>query len=427
MSEHDEHHDHEHHDTTVRRDVETDMPVPTRLSWGAILAGMVVLLSLTWFLHLLGLALGVSIADVYDDTLLDDGLPQAAALWVAVSALFAYFIGSALAARCSGSPDATVGAFHGLTVWGLSTLVAVALAYCGVTSLIQTGQSVLTATASVAASAAGATGDVAAGAAQGVGQAIQSAEGTQVATQIRNKLKDRLAGSVASLDDDQQDEVSEEDVREAMNSLDDASLDRLVTLLLDNEQQSAAELIAAETDFSESEAAALIEGAYRKLERRYGDPSNDEPLSADIQERLTSESAELLALFDRSGGEEVSPNELSQAIESLSTDQMTAIVQAVWYDNLEEAKAIIADNTNLSEDQAIQLLAGVRYEYSKQIEEIEESVNAYAEAASTYASQVLWIAFAASGLGLAVSLLGGWLGAAATKELCYTVRETVNA
>ncbi|WP_339750141.1 hypothetical protein [uncultured Rubinisphaera sp.] len=70
---------HQPHVVVERRDAEIECNYPV-ISWGAIFAGLVVVLSLGWLLHLLGLAFGVSVAGAMDSANMEGGLSVGATI-----------------------------------------------------------------------------------------------------------------------------------------------------------------------------------------------------------------------------------------------------------------------------------------------------------------------------------------------------------
>ncbi|MFG0332322.1 MAG: hypothetical protein ACF8TS_03075, partial [Maioricimonas sp. JB049] len=108
-----EHHEHVTSTPTghvgSREEVVTNLDRPPLLSWGAIVGGVVFLVASSWLLNLLGFAMGVSVADATDGDAINNGLSIGAIVWIILSALIAYFLGSLLTARLSGKIDSTVG------------------------------------------------------------------------------------------------------------------------------------------------------------------------------------------------------------------------------------------------------------------------------------------------------------------------------
>jgi len=106
-----------------------------RLSWGAIIAGFLIAMSLQLVFSVLGLWLNLWSFEVgTDDTF--TGLATSAAIWWIITGSIAIFAGSWLAAYMSGTRSRTTGSAHGLTVWGLLTLVSFYFASSALGSLI---------------------------------------------------------------------------------------------------------------------------------------------------------------------------------------------------------------------------------------------------------------------------------------------------
>jgi hypothetical protein len=96
-----------------------------RISWGAIIAGVIVALVLQLALNLLGLSIGANAINpaVGRDTAEPDELGRNALLWVGVTTIIALFFGGWVAGRMAGLPDNTDGLVHGLITWALVTLI----------------------------------------------------------------------------------------------------------------------------------------------------------------------------------------------------------------------------------------------------------------------------------------------------------------
>jgi hypothetical protein len=93
-----------------------------RISWGAVIAGVVVALASGTLLGLIGVALGISGVQ-----------PGAAAtgigtgIWAVISTAVAMALGGYIAARLCGTYSHLDSELHGLTVWALTLLLGVAL------------------------------------------------------------------------------------------------------------------------------------------------------------------------------------------------------------------------------------------------------------------------------------------------------------
>ena len=99
-------------------------PVVRRISWGAIIAGVVVVLVVQMALMLLGLAIGTATIDpAAADTPGAYALGVGGAWWLATTAI-AVFVGGWVAGRLAGMPSRTDGTLHGVITWAAATLVA---------------------------------------------------------------------------------------------------------------------------------------------------------------------------------------------------------------------------------------------------------------------------------------------------------------
>lgn len=97
-----------------------------RISWGAVLAGVVLTLSAQFILNMIGVGVGAATIDpVRGDSPTVQGFSTGAAIWWAGAGVIASFVGGLLAGRLSGSPRASTGGLHGITAWALTTLVIV--------------------------------------------------------------------------------------------------------------------------------------------------------------------------------------------------------------------------------------------------------------------------------------------------------------
>ncbi|MEJ7687472.1 MAG: hypothetical protein WKG52_11010 [Variovorax sp.] len=156
-----------------------------RVSWGAIVAGVVIALVVQLVLSLLGAGIGLSTIDP-----LRNSSPDAATFgigagvwWVASSAV-ALFAGGWVAAHLAGAPDKTDASLHGLLTWGLATIVAVYLVASAVGAAVSGGASML---GTAATASAGAGGSIADAAKRQLGGADVSVES------IKNEAQQRLA------------------------------------------------------------------------------------------------------------------------------------------------------------------------------------------------------------------------------------------
>ncbi|WP_199099101.1 hypothetical protein [Dyella sp. ASV21] len=101
-------------------------PIHPVMNWGAILAGWLVATGMAGLLYVAGLALGFAAFNPHDVAATAKGIGIGTAVWVVLSWIAGLFVGGMFASWFDGKSDETMGAMHGVAVWGLS-LTATAL------------------------------------------------------------------------------------------------------------------------------------------------------------------------------------------------------------------------------------------------------------------------------------------------------------
>jgi hypothetical protein len=133
-----------------------------RVSWGAVLAGVMVALVTQLILNLIGIGLGAASFDPTSNANPSGStFSVAAGIWWALSGILAALAGGYTAARLSGQPTETSGPWHGLTVWAVTTLLVFYLLSTSVGAIVGGAFRTL--------------GTVAGGAAQTLGSTAQTA------------------------------------------------------------------------------------------------------------------------------------------------------------------------------------------------------------------------------------------------------------
>ena len=95
-----------------------------RVSWGAVLAGIVTALVTQLILNMLGIGIGVATLDpATGDNPQASTFSIAAGIWWTVSGIIASFAGGYVAGRLSGRPKESTAGLHGLTAWAATTLI----------------------------------------------------------------------------------------------------------------------------------------------------------------------------------------------------------------------------------------------------------------------------------------------------------------
>ena len=95
-----------------------------RVSWGAVLAGVVVALVTQLVLNMLGIGIGAATLNpARGDNPFASTFSIGAAIWFALAGILAALAGGYTAGRLSGKPKDSTASWHGLTTWAVSTLL----------------------------------------------------------------------------------------------------------------------------------------------------------------------------------------------------------------------------------------------------------------------------------------------------------------
>ncbi|HEV2041096.1 MAG TPA: hypothetical protein VGT81_13815, partial [Casimicrobiaceae bacterium] len=104
---------------------------------------------------------------------------------------------------------------------------------------------------------------------------------------------------------------------------------------------------------------------------------------------------------------QASTADVRRAADQLDRQTMAAVAAALMKGNTENAKALLAANTSLSQAEIDQTVQGL----SAQVDKYKADVQAAADAASRYTAAAMWIIFLSSLIALVAAAIGGWLGA----------------
>lgn len=118
------------------RPIGTGAATITRISWGAIFAGIVVALVAQLLLTMLGLAIGLTIIEPPSGQTPWQGIGIGAGIWWVVSGLISLFLGGWVAGRLAGMPLRQDAILHSIVVWGLVTFISFYLVITGVGAVI---------------------------------------------------------------------------------------------------------------------------------------------------------------------------------------------------------------------------------------------------------------------------------------------------
>jgi hypothetical protein len=135
----------------------------SKISWGAVLAGVVVALVTQLVLNLLGMGIGAATLNpVAGDSPSAASFSLGAGIWFALSTILAALAGGYAAGRLAGVPRESTAGWHGLTAWALTTLVIFYLLGSTVGGILGGAYRGMTNTVGSVASAVGSTAETAA-------------------------------------------------------------------------------------------------------------------------------------------------------------------------------------------------------------------------------------------------------------------------
>jgi vacuolar-type H+-ATPase subunit H len=129
-----------HHPDTPRNRGDSDAPhmssvtpsedartiMLNRVTWGAVFAGVVVMLVTQLILNLLGIGIGAATLDPAAGAAENPSASTfsiGAGIWFVLSGVLASLAGGYAAGRLAGKPKESTAGWHGLTAWALTTLV----------------------------------------------------------------------------------------------------------------------------------------------------------------------------------------------------------------------------------------------------------------------------------------------------------------
>ncbi|WP_156373090.1 hypothetical protein [Pseudorhodoferax sp. Leaf267] len=129
----------------------------SRVSWGAVFAGVVIAIVVQMVLSLLGAGIGLSTVDPLRHSSPDmASFGMGAGIWWAISSVISLFAGGWVAAHLAGSPEKSDAMLHGLLTWGLAAIVTAYLLASAVGAVVRGGANVVGTAATVTASGAAA-------------------------------------------------------------------------------------------------------------------------------------------------------------------------------------------------------------------------------------------------------------------------------
>lgn len=247
---------------------EGGLALPSRISWGAVLAGGVIAAAIAAMLNILGAAIGATTVDTVGRATPDAAsLGIGAVVWLVVANTIALAVGGYTAARLSGSADGTDGVLHGLAVWAVAFLVSAALLGNLAAGAVSTAASTVSSVANTAAS--------------GVGSAVSAVAGQASPEALLQRAQDTLRGTgnePGTMTAEQRStEIASLLARRAANGAFTAE-----------ERARLNALVAAESNIPAEEAARRLQSVEEQAQRTAAEAAERARAAADAAARATS-------------------------------------------------------------------------------------------------------------------------------------------
>lgn len=367
----------------------------TRVSWGAVFAGLVFIIGVSWLLAVLGVALGMSIADAGELDIMGRGFALSTGLWVLVSTLVVLFLGSLVTARLAGQ----AGALHGITLWSSLLTLMFVLGAAGAAGVFGTGLSLMR-------TGAVATQGVVSGAATSfhIAQAywadiVDSPVMNAVQSAIRRETMEVLARSQTESGP----EVTPGELERAAGQIDDVTLRAVATALLRGNPEQAQSVLAARTNLTQDEIESVVQGVRETVQQQAAE-IEESVLVERIERQLQAQLDQIVTEVSRMSGPEVRREDIERALAQLDTETLATTARYLVLGLPERAKHTLAVNTALTDEEIDSIVEGVAQETEAQIAKAVET-------ASTYIQAVLWIMVLTAALGLLACIIGGAVGA----------------
>ncbi len=387
---------------------------PTRISWGALIAGLVLLIGLGWLLSLLGIALGVSVASLDDVSAMSEGFGIGATIWIVLSSLIVYFLGGLFTASLAGSGDRSVGMLHGLTLWGLATVVAMLLGGLGLVGVGGgMGRDVVRTSVEVSAQAS----TQVEAREEGPTIPFEAIADTAVFDEIQAIVARRASRAIAELDAPGGADVSAAELRSAVREMDARTLIQAAVSLAEGDLDAARRRLARDTSLTAAEIDALAEGAIRRLSAEI--PELPELPAEEAEQRVRDRVeawtdaaySQMTARLARLAGPTLSEQEIRRALTDLDRETVRTVARHIASGEPERAKDVLAARTALSESEIDELVDRVANETRAALEVAREEIRQVRETVEGYVQALVWTAFLGALVALVATVWGGAVGA----------------
>ena len=218
-----------------------------RNSWGAVFAGVVMILGVNLLLGSLGIAIGLTVIDPAEEANPTAGVGTGAMIWWVITGIIALFAGGWTAGRLAGVPRRCDAALHGAAAWATATLVTVYLIYSFVGAMLG-GAWRLTANT--------------------LGSAGQMVKTTMPDVNLPNETWQQIRSAAMNLIQGEQIDTGREELDEALNELlreDPGQIGNIDQ----QDQQEVVDVLVKRTDMTEEQARQRVQQWVTQYEQAY--------------------------------------------------------------------------------------------------------------------------------------------------------------
>ena len=271
--------EHVHNGSTT---VVVDSYSQVSMNWGAIIGGWLVATAIASLMYVAGLAIGFSALDPYNAATTARGIGMGTVAWLVLTWAVSLLLGGMFASWFVARQDQTVGALHGITVWGLSIVVSGLLVAFGLSQFVQGGVAIMKGGAAAGAVAAGMTAPQMGSRGQSgpMGDAIAGlqAQLTQrvAQTSARNAPGSSMvvpapAAAATTTTQPTAGQPSASDVRQAAGQLDRQTMAAVAAALINGNTDNAKVLLAANTSMSQPEIDQTLQSLSAQVDKYKAD------------------------------------------------------------------------------------------------------------------------------------------------------------
>jgi hypothetical protein len=259
------------------------------MNWGAIIGGWLVATAIASLMYVAGLAIGFSALDPYNAATTAKGVGMGTVAWLVLTWAVSLLLGGMFASWFVARQDQTVGALHGITVWGLSVVVSGLLVAFGLSQFVQGGVAIMKGGAAAGAVAAGMAapqmgargpsgpmGDAVTGLqaqlTQRVAQAsARNAPGSSIVVPAPGAATATSSTSTTASTSQSGGQPSASDVRQAAGQLDRQTMTAVAAALINGNTDNAKALLAANTSMSPAEIDQTLQGLSAQVDKYKAD------------------------------------------------------------------------------------------------------------------------------------------------------------